>query len=77
MKYESKVPGSISSFKNMHKRDKPTYSTMRKSYLEQEANCFSKEVEDRQALIEAERGTEKEAANNAKAAENLRKLFGL
>ena len=77
MKYEYKPQGALSSFKNMHKRDVKRETTSPSIYLLQEAERISAEKVAREALLAAERGTEKEAANNALAAENLRRLFGI
>jgi len=77
MKYEYKPNGTLSSFKNMQKRDVKRETTSPSDYLRLETQRICAEKEAREALLSAEKGTEKEAANNAKAAENLKKLFGL
>ena len=76
MKSGDSPKGGISSFKNFHKRELSNQSPKASEYLRQETERISCEQAARMALIESERGTEKEAANNAKAAENLRRLFG-
>lgn len=77
MKYEYKPNGTLSSFKNMHKRDVKRTTTNPSIYLKHETERIVAEKEARESLLAAEKGTDKEAANNAKAAENLRKLFGI
>lgn len=68
---------SLKSFKNMHKRDVASQTTSPSTFLKHEAERICAEKEARATLLAAEKGTEKEAANNAKAAENLKKLFGI
>lgn len=83
MKFENSPTQVLNSFKNMQKnslspkRDVKRQTTNPSEYLMPETERISAEKVAREALIAAEKGTEKEAANNAKAAENLRRLFGL
>lgn len=76
MKYAYEPDTVLKSFKNMHKRDKQSQTTPPSTFLQQETNRIAQEVAARKALLESERGTEKEAKNNALAAENLKRLFG-
>lgn len=77
MKYEYEPNNTLSSFKNMQKRDLKRLTTSSSDYLRMETQRICAEKEAREALLLKEKGTEKEAANNKLAAENLRKLFGI
>lgn len=73
----------LSSYKNMqkaqysHKRVEQSQTAKASEFLKQETERVCAEKTEREALLLAEKGTQKEVENNARAAENLRRLWNI
>lgn len=72
-----KAPHFLKDFKNTKNGYEKNSSPKASEYLRQQSELAHQEYLARLALIESEKGTEKEIKNNEIAAANLKKLFGI